>query len=256
LLPASHPCYNEHMIGLDNIEALAEQLVEGSFGRLFRPPMHPSELVRRLARAMEDHQVFDEAGQLSLPNEYRVFLSPADSAALGDDRQALCRQLGGCLEQLATQERKRFSGPLTITLHEMADLEAGEVEVQAGHAAEPPVRRDTRQLAVIAPAVTGADGWTLRSGERVYRLGEPVVRLGRGLSNDVILEDARVSRRHAQLRWRQGSYYLSDLGSTFGVAVNDRRLRPGDEVLISDGDRISLAGVVLTACAQRGPLGR
>jgi hypothetical protein len=244
------------VIGLDDIEALAEQLVEGTFGRLFRPPLHPSELVRRLARAMEDHQGCDEAGRLSLPNRYRVFLSPADYAALGSDHQALCRQLSGCLQQLAAQERGRLSGSLTITLQAKANLGAGQVEVRARHVVEPAGRRDTRQVAALTSTAAGASGWTLHCGERVFHLGEPVVRLGRALSNDVILDDARVSRRHAQLRWRQGSYYLSDLGSTYGVAVNGLPLRPGDEVSVADGDQISLAGLVLTASRQVEQLGR
>ena len=69
------------MNGLDHFEALAEQLVEGTFERLFRPRLHPSEVARRLARAMENGRVTGDTGQLLLPNRYWVFLNPDDFAA-------------------------------------------------------------------------------------------------------------------------------------------------------------------------------
>jgi pSer/pThr/pTyr-binding forkhead associated (FHA) protein len=85
----------------------------------------------------------------------------------------------------------------------------------------------------------------LQLGERFFPLGEPVVRLGRALSNDVILDDRRVSRRHAQLRWRTGGYHLSDMGSSGGSTLNGRPLLQGEEAPLADGDVVSLAGLTL-----------
>jgi hypothetical protein len=62
------------------------------------------------------------------------------------------------------------------------------------------------------------------------------VTLGRSRQCDVVLEDPNVSRRHAELRPRGGSWVLTDLGSTNGSRVNGRALsgptvvRPGDEI--------------------------
>jgi pSer/pThr/pTyr-binding forkhead associated (FHA) protein len=72
------------------------------------------------------------------------------------------------------------------------------------------------------------------------------------LSNDVIFEDPRVSRRHAELRWRSGSYYLSDLGSRSGTTHNGQTLSHGQEVPVADGDVISLAGVTLIVRTEAG----
>jgi pSer/pThr/pTyr-binding forkhead associated (FHA) protein len=77
-----------------------------------------------------------------------------------------------------------------------------------------------------------------------------VVRLGRALSNDVILDDRRISRSHAQLRWRAGSYHLSDMGSRSGTRLNGRPLGPQDQVPLAAGDVIDLAGVTLTVHAD------
>lgn len=50
--------------------------------------------------------------------------------------------------------------------------------------------------------------WLLALGGEQIRLGEPVINVGRALDNDIILSDPTVSRYHAQLRWREGRYYV------------------------------------------------
>ncbi|PMP78794.1 MAG: DUF2662 domain-containing protein, partial [Chloroflexus aggregans] len=69
-----------------------------------------------------------------------------------------------------------------------------------------------------------------------------MVSIGRGLDNDIILEDTRVSRKHAQLRYRQRRFWLTDLGSTNGTFVNGERIA---ERALRDGDVISLGGLEL-----------
>ncbi|MGH2491650.1 MAG: FHA domain-containing protein [Candidatus Limnocylindria bacterium] len=48
--------------------------------------------------------------------------------------------------------------------------------------------------------------------------------LGRGQENTIRLDDLSVSRRHARIVYRQGGYWLSDLGSMGGTWVEATRL--------------------------------
>ncbi len=232
--------------GLDHFEALAEQLVEGTFERLFRPRLHPSAVARRLARAMEDGRIIADDGQALLPNQYWVFLNPDDFAILNAGDESLRVELMRYLQRLAAEGGARFVGRLRVALHPVADLSVGQVDVRAAHGTEPGDAADTQEVKIARQSAADAGRWYLRLGGRVFPLGEPVVRLGRALSNDVILDDRRVSRRHVQLRWRAGTYYLSDIGSSGGTVVNGRPLHPGEEVPLVAGGVISLAGVVLT----------
>lgn len=64
-----------------------------------------------------------------------------------------------------------------------------------------------------------------------------------GVFPDVDLDafdaDAKVSRRHARIVRKQGSYYIEDLGSTNGTYVNrGRRLLPGNSQVLKDGDEV------------------
>ena len=60
--------------------------------------------------------------------------------------------------------------------------------------------------------------------------------LGRSRECDIVVDDANVSRQHAELRPRGGAWVLSDLGSTNGTRLNGRSIqapevvRPGDEI--------------------------
>jgi len=64
--------------------------------------------------------------------------------------------------------------------------------------------------------------------------------LGRSRSNQVVLPDARVSRRHADIQPQgDNEYWIVDFGSANGTCVSGRRiaqptrLRDGDEILIA-----------------------
>lgn len=64
-----------------------------------------------------------------------------------------------------------------------------------------------------------------------------------GIFPDVDLDafdaDAKVSRRHARVISRNGSFMVEDLGSTNGTFVNrGRRLLPGSPQALTDGDEI------------------
>ena len=51
----------------------------------------------------------------------------------------------------------------------------------------------------------------------------------------VLIPDTMVSRRHAVVSFRNGRYYLKDLGSSNGTLVNDERVALDDEVEVGHG---------------------
>ena len=75
------------------------------------------------------------------------------------------------------------------------------------------------------------------SARREISLARSLISIGRDPSNDVVLPDAMVSRRHAVIEFRASQYFLRDCNSSNGSLVNgdrvsERNLRDGDLVAI------------------------
>lgn len=66
-----------------------------------------------------------------------------------------------------------------------------------------------------------------------------------GRQGDVLIEDGRISRRHAQVVSEGDALFLEDLGSTNGTSLNEASVNPGERVAIQSGDKISVGGYVL-----------
>lgn len=66
---------------------------------------------------------------------------------------------------------------------------------------------------------------------------EPVV-VGRENSNDLVLKDPEVSRRHARITYQGGRYFVEDLNSTNGTFLNEQRLQ--GQMPLSHADVIRL----------------
>lgn len=73
-------------------------------------------------------------------------------------------------------------------------------------------------------------------------LQEQLMNIGRSADNEIVINDAEVSRRHARILYRSGptgpQFLLEDLGSTNGSFVNN--LRCNTLTPLSDGDVIEL----------------
>ena len=76
-----------------------------------------------------------------------------------------------------------------------------------------------------------------------FRLRPGLRRIGRENGVDVLLDDPKVSRRHATVELVGGRVLLADSGSTNGTWLNDRRVSGLTE--LRDGDRIRVGHVEL-----------
>ena len=77
---------------LRNLEAKLTDLVEGTFGRVFRSEVRPVELARKLAREMDEHKTVS-VSRTYVPNEYVVYLSPEDRERLEGVEDSLIEEL-------------------------------------------------------------------------------------------------------------------------------------------------------------------
>jgi pSer/pThr/pTyr-binding forkhead associated (FHA) protein len=97
--------------------------------------------------------------------------------------------------------------------------------------------------------VAGAGGAALVIRSGGGRVGESFgldgerLSIGRRPDSDVFLDDVTVSRDHALLVRRAGSWFLDDLGSLNGTYVNRRRI---ESHRLQDGDELQVGKYKLT----------
>lgn len=81
---------------------------------------------------------------------------------------------------------------------------------------------------------------------------EKDVEVGRAAESGVPVPDAGVSRRHAKLTRRNGAWYVQDLGSQNGTALNGRQVER--ETRLTDGDTLSFGGILCGFVDEAGSL--
>jgi predicted component of type VI protein secretion system len=240
---------------LRNLESKLAGLVEGTFARAFKSEVRPVEIARKLAREMDEHRV-QSLSRTYAPNEYAVWLSPDDRAQFEGVEHDLAQDLGGYLIEHARRERIALVTRPKIEFRTDERLRLGEFGIQArlvrpaADDLEPPSQgaeghtmvystsdRVAEQLAEPDPRRARA---RLRVAGRVHPVSSGGATLGRSRDCDVILDDANVSRHHAEIRPSGGSWTVRDLGSTNGVKVNGRRVDPQRPQSLKRGDELEI----------------
>ncbi len=235
------------MSALARFESFMENMVEGSVARLFRSPIQPAEIAKRLERAMETQQTIS-VRRVIVPNFYRAFLNPQDFAAFNPIRAEMEREMATYLADLAQERGFTMLEHPRVELNPEASVARHTIQVVAETLSTPPDPAAAHtQIFQPAPAPAAHPRTRLLlnspNGRHVIPLESTQMSVGRGLNNDIILEDTRVSRHHAQLRYRARRFWISDLGSTNGTFVNGEQI---EEKALRDGDVISLGGLELT----------
>ncbi len=128
-----------------SIEHRIESLVEGAFGRAFRSHVQPVELARKLAKEMDEHKTVS-VSRVYVPNEYVLYLSPADKEALPPS-DALVTELSDYLAEHARREGYALLSTPRVLLETDADLELGEFGI-----ATRMVQRQRPEASASAPA--------------------------------------------------------------------------------------------------------
>ncbi len=215
-------------MALQEFERRLERLVEGVFAKAFRRGLTPIEVGRRLTREMDVRRTVGVRGIIA-PNHFDVAVSGPDyENVIAKMEQALRNDLGGYAREHAREEGYSLVGPIEVNFAVDEGLGPGEFLVRSD-------------------MVEGAGGGPVGAlvtpdGKRVEVATEPVV-IGRHPECDVVLNDAEVSRQHAEVRREEGAFMVVDLGSLNGTRVNGVGVKQPRE--LQDGDQITIGSHAL-----------
>ena len=247
---------------LKSVETTIANLVEGTFGRVFRSEVRPMELARKLAREMDAHRTVS-VSRVYVPNEYSVWLSPEDRERYEGVEHEVIDELCAYLLEHARREDLILASQLQIDFHTDERLTLGEFGIQArlvrpdghsgehpGHPEAPAHQEEHGQTMIYSTSarVRGpveeaharhrAPRALLAVGSRRLLVPPGGGVVGRSRDCEIVIEDAGISRHHAELRPGADGWTVEDLGSTNGVLLNGQAIRGAQP--LHPGDRVEL----------------
>jgi hypothetical protein len=232
------------MTAIDKLEARLKKLLETRL--LLSLPGHKAEdrLTQRLAEAMHASLKPQADGTNLAPNVYVVIAHPSALAAWRAEPRQL-EALADALREAGDEAGLTFASRPAITTAADTSMEAEDVRIAASFSGESlPETQGVPAGAQPGPEsdAVPSNAFLIIGGTRIIPLTQPVINIGRRLDNQVVVDDPRVSRNHAQMRVIKSRYVLFDLESTGGTFINGQR---ANQSVLYPGDVISLSGVTL-----------
>ena len=237
------------------LEGNLEKYIEGFFKDKFKGRVQPAEIAKQLAREMRNHRRVSISNTY-VPNEYHVMLHPEDWENVGSFNKMLALELQDYLQHKAEEKGFTLVGQPLVILEKDEDLSLGNIQVQAEFSEAIPVNIESlrkehvgdeesdqntqmyQPLKDTSPMgrIETVSKLVVTKGQdcgKEYSLGNYQTIIGRRETNDIVLNDVSVSRRHAQLEHNNNRFVLTDLNSTNGTFINGHRitkqlLEPGD----------------------------
>lgn len=222
--------------------------------------------------AGEQKAIREQPDRSDLPNPRQRF------AALPADLEAIL------LKALAAQPAERFATPGELA-SALAAIKPATLAIATGPANLTPVSLDMRQDPPAAPRQKAEPAPSTPIPARQAKpnidhllvedeagqaqqvaLKQPVMIIGRTPENDLVLENSKISKRHAQIEIDSAGYYIQDLGSRNGSFLNGQPLAanqkypwlPGQvltlgpyRLQLADGRQLATASARLTLDAGR-----
>jgi pSer/pThr/pTyr-binding forkhead associated (FHA) protein len=231
-------------LNLEQLEANLQKLVESHLAGILPGLKLEDRVIQHLATALRENIVQQKNDSPLAPNVYTLIVS-TETSPMWKEQQTI-DTLKNIITTAGREAGLKFVGQPAITITTDDGYSAQEVRVVASHKLEPV----GETVGMPNASANGAEevftipenAFLIVEGVKVHPLNESVVNIGRRLENQLVIDDPRVSRNHAQLRAIKGRFVLFDLNSTGGTFVNGQRT---SQTVLYPGDVISLAGVAL-----------
>ena len=221
----------------DRLKGYLQRLLEDRAGRLWDLLPQQDAIIQRLVHILTA-DAYLRASPALAPTQYVLTLPPAQAEALRQNYHLL-DTLAMAIHRAGRDIGLRFPILPRVLLDTQTDLPAHDFRLEATvwepqHLRSVPI---DPSINILPPSA-----YVIINGTQVFSLEKPILHIGRRPDNDLLLDDPRISRLHAQLRANRGHFMLFDLDSTGGTFVNNQRIRA---TMLYPGDVILLAGISL-----------
>lgn len=230
-------------MNLRELEARLQSLLEVDLLNILPGRKVEDVIVQKLAAAIQLNAITAEDGSGIAPNIYTLLVHPSNAETWQEPK--LLAIVLHSITAAAQEAGFKFTISPTIAISTDEKIPPNDAEIIASHRIDPMAETNAIPLDTENAEDSNRlpeNAFLIVEGVKVFPLTMPVVNIGRRLDNQLVIDDPRVSRNHAQLRAIKGRFVIFDLNSTGGTFVNGQRT---SQSVLYPGDVISLAGVAL-----------
>lgn len=243
----------ELKFNLSRLEDRLRTLFENSAAKLFPFDYNEKDLASRLLEAMQENVHPHSDGSTWAPNLFILVAHPTQAQTLKGN-QALTEGFARLIHEAGLEAGLYFASPPTIQIVPGDDVAINAIRIQATynleHLSPTSVLESKPENSSEAKS---SNAYLVINGSETYTINTTMVNIGRSAENQLVLDDLRVSRKHAQLRFINGHFVIFDLNSSGGTYINGQRIV---QSVLYTGDVISLAGLPLIFSYENAsPLG-
>lgn len=224
---------------LSRAEALIRKVVEEPFAWLAGGTLEPFQLAKHLTKEFIEPATSSHA----CPNHFIIYVNPEDYSGLGADIHTLETQVADYVTILSGRLEVTPVESISVSIQIDNALDKQKARVEASQSSVELMDKTGILTDVVGDSsletLRTIDAFLIIQGRRHVPLDQPIIRIGRRIDNDIVLDTPSVSREHAQIRWRQRYFVLYDISShgrtlVNGDAIQEHILRPGDVISLSD----------------------
>ncbi|MBN2044046.1 MAG: DUF3662 domain-containing protein [Anaerolineales bacterium] len=228
---------------LNQVEASIQSMVEGNIIHILGSVDAERELIRQFISEMESATYLDTDHNPVAPNYFSLNVPHTVFAEIRSN-QNLLDKLAVQIMDAGSKAGLKFLGQVNIAVFPHRELSPGDFIVKA-------IVRDIQVGETVPTIPSSPPGSTflpapkaffIVGGTKIFTIEEDIINIGRQMDNDLVINQPRISRKHAQVRQVKGRHMIFDLDSSGGTFVNNQRIK---QIQLHPGDVISLAGIPL-----------
>ena len=223
---------------LNEIEKRLQNLIEVHLLKYLPGPSYQDRIAQRMAEALRANfstrDLTDNSD--SITQQFLLVVHPSTMSQWQKDPRLL-EGLTKIFRLVASEMGLRFDQSLSITLAADPLVAIDSLDIRIS---KPETVAETQNMLENLEEAPARAAFLIVGGTKVFSLDHAVTNIGRRLDNHLVVDDPRVSRYHAQIRYVRGRFIIFDLNSTGGTFVNGQRTT---QSALYPGDVISLAGL-------------
>ncbi|MCX6054011.1 MAG: FHA domain-containing protein [Chloroflexi bacterium] len=238
---------------LDQIENRIKELFERSTNLIPWTDQY-AILVHRLCEAIQSYLLEENTDLLVHCSGFRVYMNP-DDTNLWKSQPIWERTLSEVFTETMTEFGLRLHSLTDFSLIAKNSLDKGIIIISAFENGIDAEKTGVQNLQAAntqeKPSMDLKYGAKLLVNDnKLIPIDKNVLNIGRRSTNDIMINDLRISRTHAQIRKSRNGYVIFDIGSSGGTFINGERIF---EHVLRSGDVISLAGYMMIFTDDNDP---